>query len=156
MPAAEGAAGDGRLWAGASAVLLLLAVAEFFELEERVSRLGRDVVVGLDLYNLRQPYQKLAIALLAAALVAVLILSFRRLLTRRDRLPLAAAGLALAGYLALVLAGSLSYHYVDALKRRSLTPFLKAACAAAALLAGLSLLSRKRDSTNGLSSRGAI
>lgn len=151
-----GSAGDRRLWAGAAAVLFLLALAEFFLLEERLSRLGRDIVVGLDLYNLRQPYQRLAIALIAAAVTAVLVLAVRHLRERRDRLPLAAAALALSGYLALALAGALSYHYVDVLKRHSVLDFFKAACAAAVLLAGLALLRRPRPPSGGLSSGGTI
>jgi len=149
-------AGDGRLWAGAAAVLSLLALSELFLLEERISRLGRDIVVGLDLYNLRQPYQKLAISLIAAAVTAVLVFSVRSLRMRRDRLPLAAALLALAGYLGLALAGTLSYHYVDVLKRHSVLDFFKAACAAAVLLAGLSLLRRHGAPPDGLSSGGTI
>ncbi len=135
---------DGRLWTVAAIILFLLAAAELLLLEERISRLGRDIVVGLDLYNLRQPYQKLAIALLAAALTAALALSVRPLRKRKDRLPLAVATLALAGYLGLALAGTLSYHYVDVLKRHSILDVLKAACAAAAFLAGLLLLRRSK------------
>jgi hypothetical protein len=145
------AAGDDRLWTGAAVVLFLLALSEFFLLEERISRLGRDIVVGLDLYNLREPYQKLAIALIAAAAVAALVFSVRPLRKRTDRLPLAAAGLSLAGYLGLALAGTLSYHYVDVLKRHSVLDFFKAACAAAVLIAGLLLLRRKKPSENRLS-----
>jgi len=137
-------AGSSRLWVAAAVLLFGLAAAELLMLEERISRLGRDIVVGLDLYNLRQPYQKLAIALIAAALTAALVLSIRPLRKRRDRLPLAVATLALAGYLGLVLAGTLSYHYVDVLKRHSILDLLKAACAAAAFLAGLALLRRPR------------
>ena len=149
-------AGDGRPWAGAAAVLVLLALSELFLLEERISRLGRDIVVGLDLYNLRQPYQKLAIALIAAAAVGALVFSVRPLRKRRGRLPLAVAGLSLAAYLGLALAGALSYHYVDVLKRHSVLDFFKAACAAAVLLAGLLLLRREKPSSNRLSSGGAI
>jgi hypothetical protein len=131
---------DRRLSLGAAVVLFLLAVSEFFMLEERIAGWGRELVVALGLYNLRQSYQKLGLSLIAAGLAAVLVVSLRPLMRRSDRAGLAVAGVALAVYVGLALAGALSFHYVDVLKTISVIDALKAVSAATALGSGLFFL----------------
>jgi hypothetical protein len=125
-------------WRGAPILLFLGFLWEFFRLEERLSEWGRGIVSGLDLYYFRQSYQKAALALLAAGVAAVLVISFRAVSRNRARLYPVLAGIALAAYTTLSLAAALSFHYIDSLKRISLdgvslVDLAKAACAAGVL-----------------------
>lgn len=137
--ASTGSTCERLFWRGGAPVLLLLGVSwELFHLEERISRWGRGLVSGLDLYNFRQSYQKFALALLAAGVAAVLVLASRAVSRNRDRASAALAGIALAGYLSLSLASALSFHFIDSMERisldgASLVDLGKAACAAAVL-----------------------
>jgi hypothetical protein len=137
-----GWAGKERLfWMGTAILLFLLALSELFVLEGRLSEWGRKIIIGLDLYNFRQSYQKAGLALIAAGIGVLLVLFPRLHAGRRDRFRTALAGLALAVYVGLSLAGALSFHYVDVARRisfagLSLIDAVKAACAAAVLLLG--------------------
>ena len=129
-------------WRGTPILLFLGFLWEIFRLEERLSEWGRGVVSGLDIYYFRQSYQKAALALLAAGVAAVLVVSFRAVSRNRARLYPVLAGIALAGYASLSLAAAFSFHYIDSLKRISLdgasvVDLAKAACAAAVLALAL-------------------
>ncbi len=154
--ARRSAAGPGRtrermFWRGASIVLLLGSLWEVLRLEERLAEWGRDVVSRLDIYYLHQSFQKVAVALLAAGLAAVLVASVRAVTRNRALLVAVVTGVALACYTGLSLAGALSFHYIDALKRAllngvSVLDMAKAVCAAAVLaLALFSPWPRKRQ-----------
>jgi hypothetical protein len=133
----------GVFWPAAAGFLLMALIWELFGLEGRLSAWARRVVLDLDVYYFRQTYQKVGIALIAAGIACTLILAGRAV--RRDprRLRPALAGMALAGYLGVCLAGASSYHYMDVLRQLSLAGVLlsdlaKAACAAAFLLLAIS------------------
>jgi hypothetical protein len=140
--AGPGTTREWLFWRGSAILLFLGFLWEIFRLEERLSVWGRRFIVNLDVYYFRQTYQKAVIALIAAGFAAILIISFRAISRNRDRLVPAIAGLALAGYACLALAGALSFHYIDSLHRISLAGVslvdaAKAACAAAVLILGL-------------------
>jgi hypothetical protein len=139
---AGGSAGRDRLLRTALSVLLfLLALSELFLVEGRLAGWGRALILRLDVYNFRQAFQKAGLALIAAA--AVLILVAARTLRRRRGLgSVTLAATALAGYLALSLAGAMSFHYIDVMRGiswngMSLVDALKAVCAAVVLFSGV-------------------
>ena len=140
---AGGSAGRERLLRTALSVLLfLLALSELFLLEGRLAGWGRALILRLDVYNFRQGFQKAGLGLIAAAAAVLILVAARTLRRRRDLAPLTLAATALAGYLALSLAGAMSFHYVDVMRGISwngisLVDALKAVCAAAVLLSGL-------------------
>ena len=149
-PARRGREGDagssgGRerlLRTALSVLLFLLALSELFLLEGRLSGWGRALILRLDVYNFRQAFQKAGLALIAAAAAVLILVAARTLRRRRGLALLTLAATALAGYLALSLAGATSFHYVDVMrgiswKGMSLVDALKAVCAAAVLLSGL-------------------
>jgi len=136
------ASSDRPFWLAAAAVLFLSVFWEILNLEETLSAWGRKVIVNLDVYYFRQSYQKAVIALIAAGFAGILVLCFRAISRNRARLYPALAGMALAVYACLALAGALSFHYMDVVKSISLAgiPLIdiaKAACAAAVLIFGL-------------------
>lgn len=138
----RGPASDRLLWLAAAMVLFLGLFWEIFRLEERLSAWGRRFIVNLDVYYFRQTYQKEVIALIAAGFAGILVLSFRAISRNRARWVPVIAGLALAGYVCVALAGALSFHYIDSLHRISLAGVslvnaAKAVCAAAVLILGL-------------------
>ena len=118
--AGPGTTREWLFWRGAAILLFLGFLWEIFRLEERLSAWGRGVVAGLELYYFRQSYQKAAIALLAAGVAAVLVLSVRAVSRNRAGLRPMLAGIAVAGYTSLSLAAALSFHDIDTLKRISL------------------------------------
>jgi hypothetical protein len=145
-----GAARERLFWRCASILLFLGFLWEILRLEERLSEWGRSVISGLDLYYLRDSLQKIVLALLAAGVAAILVVSFRLVSKNRALLYAVLAGIALAGYMGLSLAGVLSFHYIDSLKRirlngASVFDFAKAACAAAVL--GLALIAPRPHKT---------
>jgi hypothetical protein len=138
-----------RFWTGSAVILFLAVPWELFRLEERLSAWGRKVVVRLDLYYIRQTYQKAAIALIAAGIACILWLSAKALLRRRHRSRPALVTTAMAVYLGLALAGALSFHYMDVLRGisvagASMIDLAKAACAAAVLVLGLRSLRKEK------------
>ncbi|MGA2531487.1 MAG: hypothetical protein ABSG19_00480 [Candidatus Aminicenantales bacterium] len=138
----RGAAGGRLFWLAAATVLFAAVFWEVFNLEERLSTWGRRIIVDLDVYYFRQSYQKAVIALIAAGFAGVLLLSSRAISRNRAGLYPALAGLALAGYGCLALAGALSFHYMDVVKSISLAripliDIVKAACAGAVFILGL-------------------
>lgn len=125
-----------------SVLLFVLALSELFLVEGRLAGWGRVFVLRLDVYNFRQAFQKAGLALSAAAVAILIVVAARTLRRRRDLAPLTLAAAALAGYLALSLAGAMSFHYVDVMRGISwngvsLVDALKAVFAAVVLLSGL-------------------
>jgi hypothetical protein len=113
-----------------------------FLLEGRLADWGRAFVLRLDVYNFRQAFQKAGLALIAAAAAVLILVAARTLRRHRGLAPLTLAATALAGYLALSLAGAMSFHYVDVMRGisrngMSLVDALKAVLAAVVLLSGL-------------------
>jgi hypothetical protein len=140
--AGPGTTWERLVWRCAPIVLFLGFFWEIFRLEERISEWGRGVVSSLGLYYFRQSYQKAALALLAAGVTAVLVLSSRVVSRNRARLYPVLAGIALAAYASLSLAAAFSFHYIDLLERISLdgislVDLAKAACAAAVVALAL-------------------
>ena len=138
----RGAAGGRLFWPAAATLLFAAVFWEAFNLEEQLSTWGRRIIVDLDVYYFRQTYQKAVIALIAAGFAVILVISFRAISRNRARWVPVVAGLALAGYGCLALAGALSFHYMDVVKSISLAgiPLIdiaKAACAGAVLIVGL-------------------
>ena len=118
-------------------------MSELLLLEGRISPVGAALrSTAWALYNFRQIGQKAGLALSAAAAAVLILVAARTLRRRRDLAPLTLAATALAGYLALSLAGAMSFHYVDVMrgiswKGTSLVDALKAVCAAVVLVSGL-------------------
>ncbi|HVP91311.1 MAG TPA: hypothetical protein VMS75_08855 [Terriglobales bacterium] len=146
---AESAAGvplrsgkERRVWTAVAFLTFLLALSELFLFEGRVAGWGRSLVYRLGVYNFRQSAQKAGLALVAAAVAVLLLLDARTLIRRRDLAPVVLAATAMAVYLALSLAGAMSFHYVDVMRGVgwrgvSLVDGLKALAAVAVLAAGL-------------------
>ena len=140
---AAGSAGrERRLRTALSVLLFLLALSELFLVEGRFAGWGRALILRLDVYNFRQAFQKASLAIIAAAAAVMILVAARTLRRRRDLAPVTLAATALAGYLALSVAGAMSFHYVDVMRGISwngisLVDALKAVCAAAVLLSGL-------------------
>ncbi len=141
--------GDRRLWLVSAAVLFLLALSELLLLEGRLTAWGRSLANAMDIYYFRQPLQKAAMALMAAAVAGIFILAVWSIARDRSRILIILGGLLILLYAGLALAGALSFHYVD--RFEALTLFgvsvvhaVKALIAAAVLALGLIALSQKR------------
>jgi hypothetical protein len=137
-----GTKGEWRLWFGASVVLFLALFWEAFHIAGRLSRLGRKLVVGLDVYYARQTYQKVIMGLIAALLAGLLILAARAIKKKRVSPYVTVVAALLVFYISGSFASALSFHYVDVLRGVSLAGIslvgaAKAISAVAVLVLGL-------------------
>jgi hypothetical protein len=129
-----------------------LALSEVFLVEGRLADWGRRLVLHFDVYNFRQSFQKAGLALAAAVVAVLVLLTFFALKRRPDLIGLALAATAVTAYLGLALAGALSFHYVDVLRSRPLagiSPVDAAKAALAVAVLGLGLRERQAGGLTG-------
>lgn len=107
--------GDDRtVWLVLAAVMALCAALELSGLAGQVADWGRRLAEQAGIYESRKPFQKAAMAAVAAASLGLFVLFLRAVRRPGPHRALWGAAIGLAAYLALSFVGALSFHAVDA------------------------------------------
>ncbi|HOW86996.1 MAG TPA: hypothetical protein P5119_13445 [Candidatus Aminicenantes bacterium] len=110
---APGRFGRKRAWLGLAVLCAASAAVEMTGLAGHVAAWGRRLAAAGGVYELRQPFQKAAMAALAAASLGLFLYFIKAVRRSGADRPLMWAAVGLAGYLAVSFAAVLSFHAVD-------------------------------------------
>lgn len=105
--------GDRTVWLVLAAVMALCAALELSGLAGHVADWGRRLAEQAGVYESRKPFQKAAMAAVAAASLGLFVLFLRAVRRPGPRRTLWGAATGLAAYLALAFVSALSFHAVD-------------------------------------------
>lgn len=104
---------DRAVWLAFAAVLALCAFLELSGLVGHLSAWGRRLAMEANLYDLRKPYQKAIMAVVAAGALGLFLLFIRAMKKPGTPHHLWWAGIGLAAYLSVSFVNVLSFHAVD-------------------------------------------
>lgn len=108
--------GDRTVWLVLAAVMALCAALELSGLAGHIADWGRRWAAQAGLYESRQPFQKAAMAAVAAASLGLFVLFLRAVRRPGPRRARWGAAVGLAAYLALSFVSALSFHAVDVVR----------------------------------------